>query len=260
MKSLTYEFVVPSSVFLFDEALWPDLPVVLNGMLWRIQRPTSGTKHVRVDGTLGNEGVIIEYSIIRLLVDVPEHQDAPEWYVPFHLAKECLTWIRVAGRQYWLTVLMGPSDSLARGSIISQVQGQLSYTNFGASKMPIPPQPLQDDLWRWIGIQLTRGNKPPIPDIMFCDALLKLRDSDYLQTVIQLGITCEVELNAFIDDLLAVSTEQIRVLYKASRPTFSWKLRNMPALLGVEPYQTAMNGLQSSYVIFISFADQPYTV
>ncbi len=57
------------------------------------------------------------------------------------------------------------------------------------------------------------------------------------QGIIGLGVTCELELNAFIDDLLPIQTEPVRRLYSASRHRFKWKLDNVPEILGAESYQ-----------------------
>jgi hypothetical protein len=237
MRNLTYEFVVPSQVFLTDDVAWAPISVSINDVPMKLHKPIAGTKLFTVDHTIGNEGVVVNYTIFRVSVELGDDQTDPEWSLPFHLCKECLSWIRTACRQYWLGVLMSASDSFARGSIICTKDFQTTYRNFGASKTRIPPQPLTVEMWTWIGGQVLVGRKPAIPDVMFCDALLSFRDDDYLQTIIQFGITCELELNALIDDLLTKESEKVQEMYKVSKFPFEWKLKNMPRILGVQPYQ-----------------------
>lgn len=166
---------------------------------------------------------------------VADSEPNPEWLLPFRGVQECLTWIRVVARQYWVGVLLSGSHSVARGSIINCSDG--SYTNFGASRMPLSLSPLTYDMWYSIARTMASGNVPAIPELLFCDALISFRDADYLQAVIRLAVTCELELNAFIDDLLSLQNSTVRKLYDAARVTFSWKLRNMPEILGAERYQ-----------------------
>jgi len=237
MKGLTYEFVFPSQVFIGDAEPWPELSISVNGISMLVEKPIMGHKLTPVDQTLGNEGVVIEYSIFRVKLELASNEVEPDWSLPYYVCKEVLTWIRVVARQYWLGVLMSASDSFARGTIISRSSEGVAYKNFGASKMRLPPQPLAKQIWLWIGSQVQMGNKPAIPDVMFCDALLKYREDDYLQTVIQFGIICELELNALIDDLLGKQSEGVQKLYAASKLPFKWKLTNMPGILAIGSYQ-----------------------
>jgi hypothetical protein len=237
VKILTYEFVIPSELFIADLEPWPDIIVVHSGLRMTLHKPIAGNKLVRADNTLGNEGVVIGYSVVRVGLVIPDEAVNPEWAIPFQLVKQCLDWIRVAAKQYWIGTLMSFSNSFARGSIITVLNGETSHQNFGASKMRIPPQPLTKGLWLQIGEEIANGRRPGIPDIMFCDALLHYREDDYLQTVIQFGVACELELNALIDDLLSLKEQSLQKLYGATRLPFRWKLLNMPGILGIQPYQ-----------------------
>lgn len=221
-------------MWIVDAAQWGPLSVARHGFNMRLQKPIVGQNHVQVAETSGNEGVVMEYTIMRVEVDVPDGVTNPEWYLPQSVIRECFLWIRVGARQYWLGVLMGGTDQAIRGSIIDQ---DGSYTNFAASKTPIIISPLSEKEWHWIGAEMAQLNVPSIPEVLFCDALLAMREGDFLQSVIRLGVTCELELNAFIEDLLGVQSESVRRLYSASRPSFDWKLKNMPEILGAEAYQ-----------------------
>lgn len=237
MKQVKYEFVIPSQVCIVDPNPWPTLQVARESMVVGIEKPLAGTKHIQADNTLGNEGVVVEYSIFRAVIEIDDDCTRPEWFIPFQICSECMSWIRVAASQYWLGMLMSYSDSFARGSIITTQNGVTTFENFGASKMRIPPTPLTIETWNWVGKTVQLGLILRTTDLLFCDAQLSFRDDDYFQAVIRLGIACELELNALIDDLIATSCEATGKLYKASRHQFDWKLRNMPAILGVEPYQ-----------------------
>jgi hypothetical protein len=203
----------------------------------QIRKPIIGHGLLKPAESLGNEGLDIRYTIFRVDVTVGENDAPREWYLPFSAVKLCLSWVRVAERQYWVGVLMGAANNLARGTLLINTNGETVHQNFGAYQMPIAAEPLTKEKWKAIGHEIEAGHLPAIPDLMFCDALLSFRDHDYLQTVIRLGIACELELNAFLDDLLTTQSEVVNRLYSVARQPFDWKLKNMPQMLGATTYQ-----------------------
>lgn len=236
MRRLKYEFVVPSGIFLQDPSAWDSLAVVRSELHMNIRKPVTGQKLVQLDETIGNEGIDLHYSIMRVDVEVAGSQPNPEWHVPFQAVTECLTWIRVAGRQYWLGTAVGGTNSIARGSIIAAPG---NYSNFGAISTPVIIPPLSKELWTLVGAEVASCRLPSIPDVLFCDALSSIHESDVLQAVIRLGVASELELNAFIDDLLSTQSESMRNLYQNVRGNFAWKVKNVPEILGAESYHRA---------------------
>jgi hypothetical protein len=234
MSIVTYEFVIPSAIFLFDTQEWPSIALQRDGFPMQIQKPVAGQKLVGVAETIGNEGVEVNYSIVRVGVSIGDAQPNPEWYIPFGAVRECLAWIRVASRQYWLGVLMSGTNSFMRGSIIT---GPGKYTNVAATQTPIGINPLTKELWEWIGLQVAAGNKPSIADLFFCDAMLSFREHDFMQTIIRLGVVCELELNAFLDDLIARQSATVKALYNERKFQFAWKLKNIPPILGADSFE-----------------------
>jgi hypothetical protein len=234
MRQLTYEFVVPSGVFLVDNSAWDPLAVIRGDLPMQVRKPVSSQKFVGVAETIGNQGIDLHYTVMRVDLEIEDNQPNPEWSVPFQAVTECLNWIRVVGRQYLVGGLKSGTNNVARGSIIS---GPDNYTNFGAFQSPIVVLPLSREMWKWIGDEMASCNVPTIPDLMFCDALLSVHDRDYLQAVILLGVTSELELNAFIDDLLVIQNHPLQKLYDERRYKFEWKLKNIPEIMGAERYQ-----------------------
>jgi hypothetical protein len=100
----------------------------------------------------------------------------------------------------------------------------------------VPVRPFTRQQWDWVGAQISAGRSPSIPEVLLSDALLSFSDDDFLQTVIRLGVVCELEVNAFIEDLLALQTETVRALYDERKP-FEWKLKTVPGILGADQYQ-----------------------
>jgi hypothetical protein len=234
MRQLTYEFVVPSGIYLLDTSEWASLPVERYGVRMKIRKPIARERLVNVPETMGNEGVELRYTVMHVDVEVEDGQPEPEWRVPFQLITECLNWIRVLGRQYLVGALKTGTNSVARGSIFSAPG---TYTNFGAIQSPIVVSPLAKETWERIGREISNCNLPTIPDSMLCDAMVSLHEQDFSQAVILLGVTAELELNSFIADLLLLQSETTRNLYDEKKYRFAEKLRYVLETLGAESYQ-----------------------
>lgn len=54
MRKLTYEFVVPTEVFVIDASDWPSIPIIRNDLEMQIRKPIVGQKLVGVAETIGN--------------------------------------------------------------------------------------------------------------------------------------------------------------------------------------------------------------
>jgi len=234
MRQLTYEFVVPSGVFILDFMPWKSLPATRNGVRMEIRQPIAGQQVVKVGGTVGNEGIDLHYTVMSVDLEAEDNQPNPDWSIPFQLVAECLNWIRILGRQYLVSTHNSGSNNVAQGSILSAPK---NFLNFGAVQPGIDVAPLSKELWERIGNEIASGNIPDIPDSMLCDAMVKLHERDFLQAVTLLGVTAELELNSFISDLLSRQSETSQKLYNEKKYRFEEKLRNVLEILEAESYR-----------------------
>lgn len=216
-----------------DASDWPSIALKRDGFDMLVHKPIHGSKVVPVEGTQGNEGLHVGYSVCCVGVTILEGHPNPEWYVPFKVVKECLQWIRVTGLQYWLGTMPLASRVIARGSIIDD-SGR--FQNFGGYSGGLMVNPFTKEQWQWVGTQLSQGRMPTMPELLLSDALISFREEDFLQTIIRLGVVCELALNTFIEDLLTLHPKAVRELYHERNP-FEKKLKEVPAILGAEKYQ-----------------------
>jgi hypothetical protein len=121
VKEITYEYLVPTEILMFDTDDWPRLSSTVNGIRMQIRKPIIGHGLLKPAESLGNEGLDIRYTIFRVDLTIGENDAPPEWYLPFSAVKLCLSWVRVAGRQYWVGVLMGAANNLARGTLLQRI-------------------------------------------------------------------------------------------------------------------------------------------
>lgn len=232
-RSLMYEFIVPSEIHIADVGDWPGLVVSRHGLDLALLKPFTGTKAVGLERTYGNQSLPVGYSIFHVVLNVDDAQPTPDWEIPHQLVNECLQWIRVTGTQYWVGFMPTMTKDIARGSVM---EGEKQFTNFAGSVCPVSVRPFTKEMWEWVGTQLARNRVPPIPDLLMSDALISFSNRDFLQTIIRLGVICELALNAFIEDLLTRQPEVAQQLYDERKP-FKEKLKNIPGILGAERFQ-----------------------
>ena len=162
MRQLTYEFVLRTGVHLADPDPWDSLAVTRSGIRMRIQKPIANQNLIQIPETIGNAGVELRYTVMRVEAEVEDSDPDPDWRVPFAVVTECLNWIRVFGRQYLVGTLRTGTNSVVHGTLIS---GSGNHTGFGAFQSPISVKPLSKELWSQIGEELTNCNVPTIPDL-----------------------------------------------------------------------------------------------
>jgi len=232
MKSATYDFLFPTHVFFLDPAPWPPLTVQFQGTQVRIQKPIVDQTGHPVPGSIGNERLDVYSTIVRLELS---SNAPPDGHLLYALALQCLAWIKVLTRQYWVG-LAGSGSKSVRGSclVTDLTTGATEPTNFGAFATPIIPQSLSQEIWVQIGQPIASGQFPRTSDLIFCSGMLALRDGNLQEAIALLGIACEIELNECLESLISVRKDVVTdLLYERTRPDFKWKLNNLlPTLCG----------------------------
>jgi hypothetical protein len=228
---LMYEFIIPSEIMFADSVDWQPLVAARDGIDMALHKPFSGEKVVTLDRTYSKQVTQIGYSIVHVVL-VADDKGTPDWGIPFKLVNDFLQWIRVRGLQYWVGSMPTMRKDIARGTIIFNEQRTMA---FAGSVCPLHIEPLTRETWEWIGVQLAKNRKPNVPDLLMSDALNSFTGQDFLQTIIRLGVICELALNAFIEDLLTLHPPIVRALYDERKP-FKEKLKSIPGILGADNY------------------------
>jgi hypothetical protein len=229
---LMYEFITSSEILVADSVDWAPLVASRDGIDMSLHKPFTGEKVVSLERAYGNQSTQIGYSIFHVVL-IADQKRLPEWSIPFKLVTECLQWIKVRGLQYWIGSMPTMRKDVARGSIMLAEKRSIGFIG---SVCPVRIEPLTQEMWEWIGGQLAKNRAPNIPDLLVSDALISFSNADFLQTIIRLGVICELALNAFIEDLLTLHPPVVRLLYEERKP-FREKLKNIPGILGAEKYQ-----------------------
>src|SRR5436305_10250152 len=111
--------------------------------------------------------------------------------------------LRIIARQYWIGLAMANEGSLVQGICTRIESGVASFSGQGSFSVPFVISPLDEQSWRFLGHLLTQQVFPSVGEVILCDALLEIRRADLLQAILLLGVACEVELAAFLDELIS---------------------------------------------------------
>jgi hypothetical protein len=232
MKSAIYDFLFATHVFFIDDEPWPLLIVQFLGIPIKIHKPITDQSSHSVPGSIGNERLDVYSTIVRLELssDAP-----PDGHLLYPLTFQCLAWVKILTRQYWVG-LAGSGTTSVRGSslVTDMVTSATVPTNFGGFNTPIIAQPLSRETWEQVGWALTSAQFPRSSDLIFCNGLLALRDGGLQEAIALLGIACEIELNECLEFFLSGRKDPVTdLLYKRIRVDFKWKLNNLlPMLCG----------------------------
>ncbi len=236
MKTLTYEFKV-SEVLIRDSSEWMPLKILRDTHKFEIFRPFSDSVSVSMPLAFGGQVTPMEYSLMRARVEIEDGQPEPEWMPVYMLVKNCLSWVRVATRQYWIGMLPSPSMNFPKATIQTEVDGVATFTGAGAYSAAVVPLALTRSVWDGLAPVLEQDFSPRVSESFLCDALLYFAERNYAQAAVGFGIACELELNSFITDLLSLQPEQVKDVYKLSGLRFSEKLSKVPGLLGASTFR-----------------------
>lgn len=127
--------------------------------------------------------------------------------------QEVTSWIRVLTRQYWV----------GRSGRSFQQQKWVMYIDEGKRGKPRHTggagwgfeygKDLDATTWAEIGTRLALGERPRPSQLFFCDALLDVVEGDLAQAVAALGVSCETELSALTQALLARKSAEFQRLF-----------------------------------------------
>ena len=149
MKSATYDFLFATHVFLLDDAAWPALTVKLQATPVKIHKPIGDQTGLPVPGSIGNERLDVYSTIVRLELTSGE---PPDGHVLYPLTLQCLAWVKVLTRQYWVGSAGSGSTSVRGSSLVTDLAtAAKSQTNFGGFNTPIIAHPLSVETWKQVG-------------------------------------------------------------------------------------------------------------
>ncbi len=240
MKRLTYQFSNVSEVWILDSSALRPLQALIDNVPVEIFPPMSDNAIVPFAKSLDQQSIPVGVGLIRVGVSLKNEDPEPNWRALYESVRQCLLWIRVATRQYWVGTVPNHQTNSPAGLLLTEVDGkQKPVTGFGAVRAGVRCVPLGIETWEAIETALANDWWPSISEQFLLDSSLHLAEGNFLQAIAGMGIACEIELNSLIEDLIArLNQNAVRDLYKVNRPRFSWKLEHLPQLLGAAPFSS----------------------
>lgn len=219
-----YEFTVASEIRV-KAGQWSRLEVEREGKRWAIDKPCTCTEPLiaprvlqggrfRV-GQLPGMAKLVRMSFFGVECDEETQPklDSAVLDPVVKLADNLLAWVRTLTGQYWIGYK--DTDFLQRHVTVGVVDGNRwkeKPTAVGFGLGFTYGQELDQSTWQTIGARLARGEKPAAARVFFCDALGEIAEGDLTQAVVALGIACELEAQALVDEFIAQQPSRVQGL------------------------------------------------
>lgn len=144
---------------------------------------------------MSNLRVFVERTAIRYPV---KHSDV------FPIVRDALQWIRVLSRQYWIGTGSAGVAAAYRGSTFRIEAPLLSQMNYAGYGHTVLVRSFSLAAWRQVGACVDAQIPVPPAESIFCDALSSFAAGDPVRSLIELGISAEIEITNLLDDVAAV--------------------------------------------------------
>jgi len=246
-----FEFLFPYPINIFDDAEWPALLVRRDNIHLNLLKPISLQVLPRESVAAGNEAPDLFSTNFRVLVlrtstGYPaKHSDV------FTIVREALQWIRVLSRQYWIGTGTAGVAAAYRGSSFRVEVPAVTQMNFAAYGQTVVVRPFDVESWRQVSSCVEAQLPVPPAESIFCDALSSFASGDVVRSVIELGVSAEIEVSNLLDDVteLTPHTPAAQNYIKSKRNlSFETRLTDTAKSLGLEdPHTFSPPGMQSTW-------------
>jgi hypothetical protein len=234
-----FEFLLPYPINIFDDAEWPALSIQRGDVQVHLLKPISLQVSPKEAVSAGNEAPDLFSTNFRVLV----LRTAPRYPVKhvhvFPIVRETLQWIRVLSRQYWIGTGTAGIAAAYRGSAFRVEPPAVAQMNYAGYEQTVQVRSLKLDSWHQVRSCVEAQIPVPPAESIFCDALSSFVSGDPVRSVIELGISAEIELTNLLDDIAALkpsdaaSTDYIN-LRRVRKDFFSTKLLKVAKAFGLD--------------------------
>jgi len=234
-----FEFLLPYPINIFDDAEWPALSIQRNDINVHLLKPISLQVSPKEPVSAGNEAPDLFSTNFRAVV----LRTAPRYPIKhvevFPIIREALQWIRVLSRQYWIGTGTAGMAAAYRGSAYRVEPPTVAQMNYAGYGQTVQVRPLKLDSWHQVRSCVEAQFPVPPAESIFCDALSSFVSGDPVRSVIELGISAEIELTNLLDDVAALrpnaaATIRYLDLKRKHRDHFRTKLLRVSTAFGLD--------------------------
>lgn len=252
---ISFNCVVPCEIRM-EPGAWSSLRVSRVNCMIQIEKPVSrGDAYLAASFLMqAQQGMPAHFdtasaftrksSVIRITADAEQIKGTADVVRFFdkclrETIRDLLTWIRVETLQYWV----GYYESSVRTLTFtySNRDGSVANRNpCGVGSVFQYGHPLTEGTWLSFGDLLARAATPKPSRRFFCDALLDISEWDITQSIVSLGVCCEIECRDLVSNLLLGKSPEIQKMYEryAKRNSFDDAIGPLMEILGAQPFET----------------------
>ncbi|MGA2605925.1 MAG: hypothetical protein ABSD89_06160 [Halobacteriota archaeon] len=248
-----FEFLLPYPINIFDDAEWPALSIQRDEIHVHLLKPISLQVSPTEPVSAGNEAPDLFSTNFRTLV----LRTAPRYPIKhadvFPIVREALQWIRVLSRQYWIGTGTAGIAAAYRGSAFRVEPPAVAQMNYAGYGQTVQVRALKLDSWHQVRSCVEAQIPVPPAESIFCDGLSSFVSGDPVRSVIELGISAEIELTNLLDDVAAIrptaaATTDYLDLKRKHRDRFHTKLLQVSKAFGLDdPTSYGVPNMQSNW-------------
>lgn len=200
--STVYEFSVLGAAALNEGTPWNPIVLSRAGREFRLIKPVSGQTSVITKSRLTEHSVDVRYTIFALETELSPEPDTLQPTDLYPIIHEMVHLLRTVARQYWMGLAMANEGSVYNGIRARIENGIATFLGQGSFNSPFVVTPLDEQSWQFLGALLRNQTFPTEAEVILCDALLDIRRAAVLQAALLLGVSSEVAINQFLDELM----------------------------------------------------------
>jgi len=211
------EFLFPYPINIFDDTEWPVISIKRGDLQVFLLRPLTSNVSPKELIAAGNESPDLFVTNLRAFVERTAIRYPVKHAEIFPIVREALQWIRVLSRQYWIGTGSAGVAAAYRGSafrIEPPLVAQMNYAGYGQTVLV---GSFKVDSWRQVGECVEAQIPVPPAESIFCDALSSFAAGDPVRSVIELGISAEIEITNLLDDIASLTKDSCAKRYLKMR-------------------------------------------
>jgi hypothetical protein len=176
------EFLLPFPMHIVDASPWPCIRYTVKGVPITIDKPLSVAGSYAVPDSRSTEQSDCFCTVVRIRTPFGVTFSAADgWQAVQKLAE----WIRIKCRHYWVLHGSVGYGALFRSATSIRHGENVSLSNAAAYGGTVIVLPLSEAIWQTLGEELESDAAVPLPESLYCDALLSLVSGNSMKAAVE---------------------------------------------------------------------------